>query len=834
MDLKEKLQDITSALEIRHFDKRLIISLGLLGLIIMALAIWLALTDWRIDRESAQALREGKAAVDQLLKPVQALDRVFQDEQVLLLAARAIENPDALADLNSYLTGRISEIREAQVFGSNLDSVNPEQLGPNGFAIYDMLLNLKADVDPRLQIHNIVQPPVMVDAVRINIGDELAGYMVVSLDPDFVLSHFDPDYSGLGYIGLSQYNGRQQANKLGAVGDPSLVGEIPDRQSVPGTLMRIEFPQPHQPTLLGTGRLFMILLVGLLFLASAVLMQRNNRRLAAEEPEESEEKSMVAGDGVSEAVVAGSSDSDFETQESELEHKPDSEPDSGLDSERRPALAGQTNVAPQEKPAESEPPRMHLRYDIAERRRRREPKHKPVELTPGIFRAYDIRGVLDKTLDAGVAKQIGQAVGTVTLERDAGPVVVARDGRISGPYLQKGMIEGILSTGCDVLDIGAVPTGVLYYATHEMAAGTGVMITGSHNPPDYNGFKIMVGGDTLHGKEISALYDRITEGKIQSGTGAVKSKDVVQNYIDRIAGDIQLERPLRIVIDCGNGIGGVCAAEVLRAIGAEVLPLFDEVDGTFPNHHPDPSEPENLQDLIESVRLMDADLGLALDGDADRLGVVTLAGNIIFPDRVMMLLAMDVLDRNPGATIIYDVKCTGHLADVIRQAGGEPMMYKTGHSLIKAKMKEIGAPFAGEMSGHFFFEERWYGVDDGIYAAARLLEILAGAETPPEAILNALPTSFSTPELKVQMSEGENFAFIEEFMKVARFEGAKIATIDGIRADFPDGWGLVRCSNTTPILVVRFDGETEEALERIKTSFRSQMLAVKPDLELPF
>jgi phosphomannomutase/phosphoglucomutase len=499
-----------------------------------------------------------------------------------------------------------------------------------------------------------------------------------------------------------------------------------------------------------------------------------------------------------------------------------------------PVVAEQANGPPPEEPAESEPPRMHLRYDIAERRRLREPKHKPVELTSGIFRAYDIRGVLDKTLDAGVARQIGQAVGTVTLERDAGPVVVARDGRISGPYLQEGMIEGILSTGCDVLDIGAVPTGVLYYAAHEMAAGTGVVITGSHNPPDYNGFKIMVGGNPLHGKEISALYDRIIEENFQSGTGAVKSKDVVQSYIDRIAGDIQLERPLRIVIDCGNGIGGVCAAEVLRAIGAEVLPLFDEVDGTFPNHHPDPSEPENLQDLIESVRLMDADLGLALDGDADRLGVVTLAGHIIFPDRVMMLLAMDVLDRNPGATIIYDVKCTGHLADVIRQAGGEPMMYKTGHSLIKAKMKEIGAPFAGEMSGHFFFAERWYGVDDGIYSAARLLEILAGAETPPEAILNALPTSFCTPELKVQMTEGENFAFIEEFIKVARFDGAEITTIDGIRADFPDGWGLVRCSNTTPILVVRFDGDTEEALERIKASFRSQMLAVKPDLELPF
>jgi phosphomannomutase/phosphoglucomutase len=344
----------------------------------------------------------------------------------------------------------------------------------------------------------------------------------------------------------------------------------------------------------------------------------------------------------------------------------------------------------------------------------------------------------------------------------------------------------------------------------------------------------MVAGDTLYGDQITALYKRITSRDFRVGEGESTERDVVPDYIERIAKDIQIDRPLKIVVDCGNGIGGVCAADTLRAIGAEVLPLFDEVDGTFPNHHPDPSDPENLQDLIESVRLMDADLGLAFDGDADRLGVVTLAGNIIYPDRIMMLLAMDVLDRVPGATIIYDVKCTSHLPKVIKEAGGKPVMYKTGHSLIKAKMKEIGSPFAGEMSGHFFFGERWYGVDDGIYAAARLLEILGGTETPPEAILNALPASISTPELKVQMEEGQNHAFIEAFKAKARFDGADISTIDGLRADFQDGWGLVRASNTTPILVVRFDAETEEALVRIKASFRSQMLEINPDLELPF
>jgi len=811
MDLKTKLQEITNSSDIKQLDPRLVIALGLLGCAIMLLALWLSFTDWRSEREIATAAQEGQSAVIQLAKPVQALDRVLVDDQVQALAARAIENPDALEDLNSYLTGRNSEISGVMVFGRDLDSIDPGDLGENGFAILDMLLSLQVNNDPRLQIHHIVHPTVMVDAVRVNSGDDHAGYLVVALDPEYFLSHFNPEYSGLGYIGLTQYNGRQGANILREVGDPELVEGVHERLSVPGTLFRIEIPRQQQVATLGSSILFLMLLTGVFFMASAVFLYRNVQKLAPAKPKA--RKAVVSAPAP--ALVA----------DRPVQQESDA-PEMMTDDEigKTPAVIA----------AEDEPSPMRLRYDIAERRRSREAAHEAIELTSGIFRAYDIRGVLDKTLDAGIARQVGKAVGTVVMERDAGPVVVARDGRISGPYLQDGMIEGILSTGCDVLDIGAVPTGVLYYAAHELAAGSGVMITGSHNPPDYNGFKIMVGGDTLHGKEIHALYQRIVEDDLLHGTGSLNREDVVSRYIDRIAGDIQLEKPLRVVIDCGNGIGGVCAAEVLRAIGAEVLPLFDEVDGTFPNHHPDPSEPENLEDLIESVRQVDADLGLALDGDADRLGVVTLAGNIIFPDRIMMLLAMDVLDRNPGATIIYDVKCTGHLADVIRHAGGNPVMYKTGHSLIKAKMKEIGAPFAGEMSGHFFFEERWYGVDDGIYSAARLLEILAGAETPPEAILNALPSSYSTPELKVPMAEGENFAFIEEFKKVARFDGATVNTIDGIRADFPYGWGLVRGSNTTPILVVRFDAETQEALERIKVSFRSQMLAVKPDLQLPF
>jgi len=809
MDLKETLKNLLNSTENRQMDSRLLLAIGALGIAIIVATVWLTATDSRSLQEVSQATTQQQEVIDQLAKPVLALNRVLDDERVQALALRALETPEAVGDLRSYLNGRLNEISEVQVFGTGLATLDPRELGLNGYAVLDMLLNLQENKTPQLQYHHSLVPPRLVEAVRIKSADDVVGYVVVMLEPDYLLSHFDPDDARLGYIGLTQYNGRQRPNILAELGDRSLAGEVPDRLIVPGTLFRVEFPrQQHTAFLRGSGSV----LVGVFFLAIAVLLYLNNRRLA---------KAMPVAKKVAASVPAG---------------KP------GVDKPATPKAAmlaprtedQQSRDAPEVTEADSDHPRMRLRYDIAERRKEKEAAHQPIGLSADIFRAYDIRGVIGKTLDAGIARLVGQAVGTVVLNKDAGPAVVARDGRLSGPYLHEAMIEGISSTGCDVLDIGAVPTGVLYYAAHELAAGSGVMITGSHNPPDYNGFKIMVGGDPIHGRELADFYRRITEGDLQTGSGTVQKENVVPQYIKRIAQDIQLEKPLKVVIDCGNGIGGVCAAEVLRAIGAEVLPLFDEVDGTFPNHHPDPSEPENLVDLIESVRLIDADLGFALDGDADRLGVVTLAGDIIYADRVMMLLAMDVLDRKPGATIIYDVKCTGHLAEVIRQAGGDPVMYKTGHSLIKARMKEIGSPFAGEMSGHFFFGERWYGVDDGIYAAARLLEILAAAEAPPEAILNALPTSYSTPELKVQMEEGENFAFVEAFKIAAHFEGASINTIDGIRADWPDGWGLVRGSNTTPILVVRFEAETEVALERIKTVFRTQMLGVNPDLKLPF
>ena len=453
-----------------------------------------------------------------------------------------------------------------------------------------------------------------------------------------------------------------------------------------------------------------------------------------------------------------------------------------------------------------------------------------------IFRAYDIRGVVGQTLSADIARLIGRAIGALMKERGLRGIAVGRDGRLSSPEMSRALIDGLRMSGIDVTDVGMVPTPVAYFAALHLRLGSAIAVTGSHNPPDYNGFKIVVDGETLSGGAISDLYARIVEGRmpVAERRGDLDSVDIGQDYVDRIAGDIQIERRLRVVVDAGSGVAGDLGPRVLEAIGADVETLYCDIDGTFPFHHPDPSDPHNLEDLVQAVQRAGADLGLAFDGDGDRLGVVTRQGEMINPDRLLMLFAADVLERNPGACIIYDVKCSGHLAGFVLRHGGSPLMWKTGHSLIKAKMKEVEAELAGEMSGHFFFKERWYGFDDGLYAAARLLEILGTRAEDPEEVFAALPNAISTPELKVEMAEGEPHAFIEAFVASARFEGARVSTIDGVRADWPDGWGLVRASNTTPILVLRFEADSEEALARVQQAFRERLLAQRPGLVLPF
>ena len=451
-----------------------------------------------------------------------------------------------------------------------------------------------------------------------------------------------------------------------------------------------------------------------------------------------------------------------------------------------------------------------------------------------IFKTYDIRGIVGRTLTADVVRRIGQGLGSLAVERGQRVIAVGRDGRLSGPELAAALSEGIRMAGIDTVDVGCVPTPVVYFAAHELGCQSCVAVTGSHNPPDYNGLKMVIGGETLAGDAIQGIRQRVEAGRLCQGVGRASSADVRPAYLARITGDVRLTRPMKIVVDCGNGVAGSIAPQLFGALGCELVELFCEVDGNFPNHHPDPSRPENLQDVVRSLHSTDAEIGLAFDGDGDRLGVVTKDGEIIYPDRQLMLFAADVLDRCPGQPIIYDVKCTRQLAPWIRDHGGEPLMWKTGHALVKAKLKETGAPLAGEMSGHVFFRERWFGFDDGLYAGARLLEILSRA-SDASAVLKALPDSSSTPELNIPMREGEPSALIDELRQSAHFEGAReIITIDGLRVEYADGFGLARPSNTTPVVVLRFEADSARALERIQADFRRVLRAARPGLALPF
>ena len=453
-----------------------------------------------------------------------------------------------------------------------------------------------------------------------------------------------------------------------------------------------------------------------------------------------------------------------------------------------------------------------------------------MDINSTIFKAYDIRGVTPTALNEDVAFALGKAFGAAAVAANEKTVAVGRDGRLSGPGLAAALIRGLAASGVDVIDVGMVTTPMLYFAANTLCT-SGIQVTGSHNPRDYNGFKMVLAGRAIYGDEIQRLRQVMEQesAALAATAGVVTQVDVTAAYSSRIASDIKLTRPMKIVIDSGNGIAGASAPGIFRALGCEVIELFSEVDGNFPNHHPDPSKPENLRDLINALKTSGAELGLAFDGDGDRLGIVTQDGQNIYPDRQMMLFARDVLSRVPGGTILFDVKCSQRLAPDISAAGGVPLMYKTGHSLIKAKMKEIDSPLGGEMSGHIFFKERWYGFDDGTYAGARLLEIVSRSPDA-NAVLHALPTSFSTPELNVPCSEGEPHTVVDALIKSAHFAApAVMSTIDGLRVDWPDGFGLIRASNTTPVLVLRFEGHTEAALNRIEAEMLALLRSVKPD-----
>ena len=451
-----------------------------------------------------------------------------------------------------------------------------------------------------------------------------------------------------------------------------------------------------------------------------------------------------------------------------------------------------------------------------------------------IFKAYDIRGIVGKTLTTEIINAIGHAIGSEARARGLMSIAIGRDGRLSGLKLTQALAKGLQKSGINVIDVGMVATPMLYLAAHELCNYSGVMVTGSHNPPDYNGLKIVLDGETLAAESIQDLRVRIENNDLVNGNGDYSNKDITEMYLKRITSDITLERPMKIIVDCGNGVAGAFAPTLYRRLGCEVIEIFCEVDGTFPNHHPDPSVPENLRDVIHTLNTTDAEIGLAFDGDGDRLGVVTKNGDIIHPDRQLMLFAADVLSRNPGAQIIFDVKCTRNLAPWIERHGGKPIMWKTGHSFIKGKLKETGALLAGEMSGHIFFKERWYGFDDGLYAGARLLELLS-RQADSTSTLNSIPDAINTPELQIRLEEGENYTLIAQLQKTARFDNSeRVITVDGLRVEYIDGFGLARSSNTTPVVVLRFEADNKIALKRIQDDFRKVILQAKPDAILPF
>jgi len=817
VDLKG-LQDVVSN-RVEQLNPLLLMVAGAVFLVLVAVLFFAGGTG---SQGNDAQLKQAEQVIGHVSENVQNFNRVLEDHQVQELAVIAAAEPGKLANLKQYVSGRIPDLQEIDLYPADLVPLRAADLGPFGYAVLDMLLVAEKSGLAPVQIHGNGAGAYLAMAVRIGDEENPAGYLFAKVKPETLVETFRASLPGPGAFALDQYNGRFKPTALSELSSPPGSSEHLVWLRVPSSLFRVGFLQGvGAGTSLGVLKPSLFVLGLLLLVLGLLLKLRPARKELAAEPVQVLEADPVPAEaaarvpatlGEPEAAAAGTGEAS---------------PDAG-----QPLPARKTGIDTGDGLGAIELP--DLGFSLEKMATPRKKAHPPVELVESIFRAYDIRGIVDQTLDEDVAYQVGQVVGTLTLEANAKPVVVGRDGRASGVELVEGLIGGIASTGCDVIDIGAVPTGVLYFAAYDIGTATGVMVTGSHNPPEYNGIKMVIAGHTLAGDQIMDIYKRIKSGAVRVGKGKVSQRNMLDRYRERIAGDIQLQRPLKVIADCGNGIGGVVVANVLRGIGAEVITLFDEVDGTFPNHHPDPSEPQNLNDLIEAVRLMEADVGVAFDGDADRLGVVTSVGEIIYADRLMMLFAEDVLNRVPGATIIYDVKCTGHLHRVIEEAGGKAMMYKTGHSLIKNRMREIGAPFAGEMSGHFFFKERWYGFDCGIYSACRLLEILAADERDPHQVLHELPNAVSTPELKVQMEEGENHEFIRQMQEKARFADARVTTIDGVRADFADGWGLVRASNTTPILVVRFEGDTEESLQRIRDIFKLQMLAVKPDLRIPF
>ena len=737
--------------------------------------------------------------------------------------------------------------------------VDLESIPPISNVTLELLRNSGRGRKQPPEVVKVGQPDqyiAMVENVLNNQGT-IVGYVLAGIDISIINEGLQSIRSIPGYIEFRQeFSGA--VHILGAVGDASLKsGDALNISSLENSLWQIAYwPAPEEDFTAGDEQLIFIIGLSSIFLLISVFgfigFKRINdtlendasrlMRLILENPDSAIE---VPKDGF---VLRIFYDMAYTLQRASNERiAKRKDYDAGVDTEQKTKPAKRIQGSAMTSPPESMPKSVEVSSTTKEAAikhledteeedgleiENEDSSHESI--SPSIFRAYDIRGIVGETLTADTVRWIGQAIGSEAFERGEQTIIVGRDGRNSGPELIEALKEGLKASGRDVIDIGMVPTPLLYFATHYLQSRSGVMLTGSHNPAEYNGLKIVLAGDSLHGDEITGLYNRIRRRDLLTGEGSESSTDILADYINNITGDISLAQPLKIVIDAGNGIAGSVAPILFQALGCEVIGLHCEVNGDFPNHHPDPSKPENLKELQEAVIKEEADIGIAFDGDGDRLGVVDSSSKIIWPDRQMMLFSKDVLSRHPGADIIFDVKCSRHLQKIIKQHNGRPIMWRTGHSFIKAKMKETGALLAGEQSGHIFFKERWYGFDDGLYAAARLLEILANEVQKSAEVFAELPESLSTPELNLDMPDDEKFDFISTLVNEGEFAGGKVTDIDGIRIDYSTGWGLVRASNTTPSLVIRFEAETEQDLINIQAVFRQQLLRFDSSLKLPF
>lgn len=721
-----------------------------------------------------------------------------------------------------------------------------------GFACIDMLREAETRREaPPVEVHVIGTPQQHIDIVQPVLsadGSRVVGDLQVTLKVE-LLSQWLKPWSKEGYVSLSQDVEDKPAVLLAEAGAFGGEGAQFMTVPVPGTRWQLNLWYPQSGLSLFNRNLLIGFGVGALMIFLVVMLVWRSLRRALEHDIENYTQMLVQemrGEKVHQFQLLMKEFREAArrlgnmTPSRTLERERDSDAgalsmaDLKLDSSGPSTFTTDAGMAVEELDDAGAFERAQAATSPAPGRTPA-PAEPPPPLPPAeVFKAYDIRGIVGRTLTAEHMQLIGQALGSEAISRGVKQIAFGRDGRLSGPELGQALVKGLMAAGVDVIDVGMVPTPVLYFAAHELAEGSGVMLTGSHNPAEYNGVKMMLAGETLAGEAIQALKQRIDSNDFSQGQGQYRTHPISAEYVKRVVADVNLKRPLKIVVDSGNGVAGALAPKLYRELGCEVVELYSEVDGRFPNHHPDPSQPENLRDLIEMVQSSGADLGLAFDGDGDRLGVVSPDGGIVWPDRLMMLFAADVLARNPGAQIIFDIKCSNNLTRAIWEKGGEPIMWKTGHSLIKAKMKQTGALLAGEMSGHIFFKDRWYGFDDALYAGARLLEILAADPRPAREVFASLPDAVNTPELRISLPEGEEQRLMDELMNRAEFPGANVIMIDGIRADFEDGWGLVRASNTTPSLILRFEGRDREALLRIQDVFREVLQETDPHLSLPF